>query len=295
MKVILRAFGRSSYDEIAGARFFSSDVSISEMASAAAELCVKESGITPDDYDLVILCSESFWDVPQGSRYTEREYRALRDEMLHSFAHDLGLTRAAVVGTWMSACGNALPALELAYAAITSGRSSNVLVISADRAAPSAGRDMPSGLAAFSDIAAAVCLSNDGHGPELVDILLQASPGLLRAHRSADPLALALELRKGLSSLDRRLYAKLGKRLADTDCALFENLRPTFIESAAETVGLPTGRIQLPGHSAPGHAFSADLILALQDAVRAGQTGLISAISLASWTLGVAIVRIAHS
>lgn len=307
--VKLRGIGTSSRgtqpidklgDDIYRGRFifstgFQSIKPVAEMIADACIDCLERSRVEAGKIEHVIIVSESFWDAPDCANGRARIYRDFRNEVISQAYERVGLLNATIQGLWMAACGNLIPAMESAYSSIASGQKRNIIIVCADRVSPDADRLMQSRKMEFSDVAAAAILSSEGEGPFLTHVSVRSSRALHKAYIAQESLLVVLEIRRELNRLRveiEKLAKSRGLLIKDV---LFENLGADYesmLRSHGVTAGLSQTLLEPYRALGSGHAFSADLLLALQGRMNT-PTSIMDGtllISLASWTTGIVLL-----
>lgn len=229
-----------------------SRMDIADLAIAAAEQTLADSGVRPD---LVLFVSENDID-PTGSlaRITDR----------------LGLGTVEHLAVAGHDCGNLAPVLRVAADALASGRSERVLLLLADRA-PSGRRVLVSGLSVFSDGAAACLVTCEpvAGGPQVrVDGIATETAVRLSAGAAANQGILAtVQLATGSITT---LLTALDRERADFDHVVLPNYRPGAQAFLMAALGIPAHRLLLGPVTEIGHCFSADALITLRRHLDAG-------------------------
>ncbi|WP_432989760.1 3-oxoacyl-ACP synthase III family protein [Dactylosporangium sp. CA-233914] len=279
----------------------------SDLAVAAAQKVLAETGIGPADVDLLIFASASQDMVEPATA--------------HIVAEKLGL--GCPVFDVKNACNSVLNAMEVADAFIVSGRYHRVLIACGESPSRATRWRVP-GIAAFRTAFAGYTLSDAGaalllhatpaypDGPGVLGFGAAANsrvwdvgtlPGGGSAHpRDEEYTYFRIDgdrLRDAFSALGPQMLHdtvdRLGLRWDDFAVVGIHQVSLTFLEAVRSGIGVAADRlvVTLPEH---GNLASASLPLQLSLALRSGRAGpgdLVALVGLGGGiSLGIAVIRL---
>jgi 3-oxoacyl-[acyl-carrier-protein] synthase III len=270
----------------------------STMGAAALEAALAAAGIPGSELDLVLFTGVSRDYQPSWSVATE-------------IAGRVGATCAGVDLTL--GCLGLLIGLELARGWTTDARWHNVAVISAERWTHTIDRTDPGsvGLWGHSDGAAAIVASTapgrrgfarfrgssylsapDGNGHILVRYggtrHPVPPPGTSPFMRTVRPVDRKLMSDKYIAALEHVIRDVAAHFAVPIERIICNQVAPHFVDRVETTFGLPARSIPRTGERV-GHVGGADIVLALDELVRAGVKGPVIAASTCAycWAAGV--------
>jgi 3-oxoacyl-[acyl-carrier-protein] synthase III len=196
-----------------------------------------------------------------------------RDD-LRQFSLDLGISSAIPVGVFAWECANLHLAMRTSADLIATGRTSSVLVATADRCLPGETRILPPNLTVLSDSAASAILSTEP-GP---------SPcfAIVGAGEHSDPSLWKLDVERELQEFYRGtvdgIKAAVAGALAssrmsigDVSSVITNNYNLSIMRTFAAQIGFDAKRAWTKNLARFGHAYAADNIINLADMVSAGE------------------------
>jgi 3-oxoacyl-[acyl-carrier-protein] synthase-3 len=161
-------------------------------------------------------------------------------------------------------CGNLGLALELAQNLITTGKYSEILLVSADCAGNSS-RLMINGLSVFSDGAAACVVSSAPPKNSLpVYTLMNTASCIQVPLEQDDPLQQLFTTAELGRRCLRHLLLETDTEMIGIDFSMFANYKNSTLDFLSEALGLPRQNIKQGDKSDVGHCYSADLLLCLE-------------------------------
>ncbi|MCQ4122367.1 hypothetical protein [Rhodococcus tibetensis] len=231
----------------------STDGSVLELMTAAAEKVLASTGVIPEEIDAVLLATDSL----ARTRSAHDEVRTLATE-LH-----LPVATPSTVG--LLDCAAPVVAIATAAAMVEKGIYRNALVISGDVAeiAAEGTRIVAGGSAVASDAGAAVLIGTEGPGRTVLGAAFDYSPDLIN-----EDLPPHQQLRLRIAA-QRRLHGQLKKTTGAwwrrPDMVLPSNLARRLLITYLDDVGYREDALFLENIATHGHCLGSDPLINLVD------------------------------
>lgn len=133
----------------------------------AIETCTRDSleasGLDPGDIDVVILATESFFQMFDEELEAADDFRHIRNASFDLFAN-LGINSASLFCTTYGGCTNLLQALMLARSMVANALGRNVLIVAAEKFGSIQSRLMDEAISIAGD-GVATCIVNSDASP----------------------------------------------------------------------------------------------------------------------------------
>jgi len=252
-------------------------VTLADIASEAAERALSRAGVDAADVDLVLVATATADDrVPNAAPLV-----ADRIGALGAGAIDIG-----------AACTGFLSALDLATAAIGSGRHGAVVVVGAELMSRVLDLDDRRTAGLFGDGAGAAVVTPGGEG-EIGLIRLHADAtgaGAITASQAEnlvrmDGRATFRAAVARLSEVTREVTDAAGIGLDEIDLFVYHQANGRILSAVGERLGLDPGRV-VDSIATHGNTSAASVPIALDGAVRDGRVGPGSRVFLGAFGAG---------
>ncbi|MEN9578508.1 MAG: hypothetical protein RJA70_1517 [Pseudomonadota bacterium] len=242
-----------------------SSVSALQLAKDAAAAALEAGALHPSSVGAVVYATCSFWDEQVGQLSAAR----VRSEVLAP----LGLGRVELWGVGLAESGNLASALRVARNLLRVDATGAVLVVTTDKvpARECEYRAMPNAVAVNSDAAAACIVTSEaGHGFVLEDVAQVSSPRMT-SHAKGNGFAKHLEVIAGVRGSVGAVLQRLGLSPSNFRWLITNNYGIPTLDGFANAVGFERERLYLSNVPRFAHAFSADNLINLADAVAEGR------------------------
>jgi len=224
--------------------FHQSTLDASECIARVLDTALTASAVAPEDVDMLILTSADL-----GFLAADRQF-------MPALFERAGLSRALPLALTAQECAGLLSALDMGWRFVESGRCSNVLVVSYDKAASEERRVQPFGI--ISDAAVACMVSAEKPlGLSLRRFALRAD---LDGMRGSDDFASRKAL---ISAVTGDLLGPEGVVLSDISKVFTTNFFRPLTSFQASCLGLSPHQLYIDQAPVVGHCLGADPLLNL--------------------------------
>lgn len=259
-----------------------------QLASAAAAASLEAARLRPSAVSAVVYATCSFWDEQAGQLNAARVY----DEVLA----ELGLGHAALWGVGLAESGNLASALRVARNLLRVERANAVLVVTTDKVPLRDGeyRAMPNAVAINSDAAAACIVTREKCSGFALEEVVQVSSPRMMSHAKGNGFAKHLEVVAGVRGCVGTVLQRRGLAAADFRWLITNNYGIPTLEGFADAAGFARDRLYLSNVPRFAHAFAADNLINLADAVAHGELSVnerVLTVSTGPLTWGAASLR----
>ncbi|WP_437762657.1 3-oxoacyl-[acyl-carrier-protein] synthase III C-terminal domain-containing protein [Sorangium sp. So ce281] len=254
-----------------------------ELARESLARTIEKSGLDPKDIGAVLYASSSFWSQEFYTRH------------IGELCCSLGLEHAVTLGTTLGECGNFASALRSAYGLIRSGDCRTVLLVTTDRAA---GKRLVDPLVSvLSDGAASCIVSSERQGElEILGVRQGANQKLWMVDNAKESVKRLKYTADGVKLTITQLLADTGLNAHQIKAFITNNYSYSVLRVFSAQAGVRPGALYLKNVGRVAHAFSADNLIGLQDALeqgdlKSGEFALTLSTGQASW--GASILKVA--
>lgn len=243
-----------------GVEYFSeSTCTPAELALHAAKNTLEISGVNGADIEAIIYATTSFWEK---QFYSERDIAWLMNE--------LGLINAYPIGVFLPGCTNVVSAMHIAVNMIRAEGCENIIVVTTDRVVPDndSKRVMWPDVTILSDAAASFMVTRKSRSDfDIVAISHKSSPFMWDLDYQNNFAAFLISTVKGAQKTVKDVMESACLPPSSVRTLLTNNYNIPVMKMLARKCGFDEGKIYLGNVSRIGHAYSADLLINIKDAL----------------------------
>ncbi|HEY0310969.1 MAG TPA: hypothetical protein VGC56_00590 [Allosphingosinicella sp.] len=233
----------------------------------AIAACTRETlglaGLASDDIDVVILATESFFQLFDARHSQNSEgFREVRNASFDLFA-SLGINSASLFCATYGGCTNLLQALMLARAMVGSGLSRNVLIVAAERFGSIKSRLMDEAISIAGD-GVATCIVNGDAAPGGFVLDHVGTAPYRKFQADADMASRLLEMFRAMKNAAADCYDSCCRQPADFKWAILGDYNKLTTLTYAKLLGFPPERTFLDNVGKMGH-IPFDPLISLRD------------------------------
>ena len=243
-------------------RYAAAGERVSELASSAGRMALKDAGLAAADVDLVLVATLASDEITPSTAPL--------------VAHELGAANAAAIDIG-AACAGSIAALALATSMIEAGRARNVLVIGAEILTRVVDFDDRLTAPLFGDGAGAMVLSNNADGRIGPSVLGSDGAGAqaIRATRERGVIEMEghdtfLMAVQRLTSSTLQVLELAGLTLEDVDLFVYHQANSRILSAVADRLDVAHERV-FDCIASFGNTSAASIPLALGEARRLGE------------------------
>lgn len=213
---------------------------------------LESAGLVPDDVDVVILATESFFQMFEAERSDAGDgFRQIRNESFDLFAR-LGINSASLFCTTYGGCTNLLQALMLARTMVAGGLGRNILIVAAERFGSIQSRLMDEAISIAGDgVATCIVNADAGRGGFLLDYVGTAPYKKFRA--DADLASRLLEMFRAMKNAAADCYESCSRQPRDFKWAILGDYNKVTTLTYGKLLGFPSERTFLDNVGKMGH------------------------------------------
>jgi 3-oxoacyl-[acyl-carrier-protein] synthase III len=237
------------------------------------------SKLRGDEIDTVVFATNSFW---KEGFYTMPD--------VQNMLVDAGLTRAFVMGVFLSGCNNFAAALRTAGGLVASEGKRNVLVVCTDVVEPSSGsRILMKNVAVISDAALSLIVSPAGEGDfDVLQIGYHSTPQMATLSYEENQAAYVMGTIEGVRGAVDGALAPLAMKTSDVRRVFLNNYVRPAVTMLADKAGFAEEQCHFENIARFAHAYAADALINVVDAHRTrpferGETALLIGSSPTNW------------
>jgi len=260
---VLREEEVSLYRDILGVEAIhrSENETAAEIAVKVAQQALEESGIGPQAINAVIY---------HYTIYLSAVAKAM--DPIQKIQYELGLNKAIGYSIWGEGCSSVITALRSARNMIRSGSAETVLVVGADSLTDSRRRQIP-GITIQGDGGSAVILQKNCATNRIVEIASRNEGSFYNILNigSEEEERYNWFFYMGTVRLVNKIIHRAGLSLEDISLIIPHNINSSSWARIARLLRVERTKIYEDNILSHGHAFGADIVINLADAIRQGR------------------------